>query len=288
MKRSIENQKCNTKTINEAVECSEKEMTSLFFDYTDFINNQSTVEELLGEHGFVMFTEKHAILCMKKAPNLRIILRKNKYFIEDDFKDLHMQDAEIIGSARKKGWVQYLEDLKDNIIWILIITVVYFFIYHFGMVNAGEIVSLCENLLSVMGIFTSIVFAFVGFIYSDSERVIESYLKGTGDKYYETNRYIMNLSITVILCLIFVIAFGKMEKEDLPNWLIYIKSHYGFINKLVSIKVQYTICQLLTWFSVCSMIICFKSLMDYYMRDLKYTFFIAAINKKSQKWKSNK
>ncbi len=260
-------------------------MTSLSLDYTDFIDNQSTVEELLGENGFVMFTEKRAILCMEKAPNLRIVLRKNKCFTVNDFHDLHIQNVEIVGSTRRKGWLQYLEDLKDNIVWILIITAVYFSIYHFNMVNSEGIVSLCENLLNVMGIFTSIVFVFVGFIYSDSDRVIESYLKGIGDQYYEVNRYIMNLAITVILCLIFVIAFGKIEKADLPNWLVHIKSSCSFGDKLISTKAKYTICQLLTWFSVCSMIICFKSLMDYYMRDLKYTFFIAAINKRSKAWK---
>ena len=147
-----------------------------------------------------------------------------------------------------------------------------------------KIVSLGENLLNVMGIFISMVFVFIGFIYSDSDKVMKLNLKGIGDKYYVINKYVMNLSIVVILLLIFMISFGNIAKCDLPEWLEIIQGRIKCIDILISYQTQYAICQLTTWISICSMIICFRSLIDYYFRDLKFNFFIASIDKKAGEW----
>lgn len=278
--------KCSIEHLRDALEQSKREPFLTFLSYEDFMNNQKIIKEVLGEDGFIMFTEKQAILCMKKAPDLRIAITKDAAYTRSDFDKLCFQNIELIGSDTKKDWIQYCEDLKYNRKWIAITTIIFYSIYHFDAIRTDSIVSLCESLLNVMGIFISMVFVFIGFIYSDSEKITKSYLNGTGEQYYAVNRYIMNLSILIILFLILAISLGRIQDYDIPNWIKYIENKWGFIENIISYKMQYFICQLLTWFSVCSMIICFKSLMDYYLKDLKYTFLISALDKKSERWKN--
>lgn len=173
-----------------------------------------------------------------------------------------------------------MEDIRDNLKWIIPIAIVYFSIYHFNILRINDLVSLGENLLNVMGIFLSMVFVFIGFIYSDSNRVIEINLKGIGDKYYVINKYIMNLSIFIILLLLFSISLGGVTEEELPHFVLILQQKWKCVDFIISHKTQYLICQFITFFSICSMVICFKSLLDYYFKDLKNTFFIAAVEKK--------
>ena len=277
--------KCSIENLKDAMEQSKKNPFLIFLDYKDFMDNQMTIKKVLGEEGFIMFTEKRAILCMKDAPDLRIAIMKDAAYIKNDFSKLCFQNVELIGSDTKKGWIQYCEDLKCSCKWIIIITVIFFSIYHFDAIRTEDIVSLCESLLNVMGIFISMFFVFIGFVYSDGEKITKNYMNGTGERYYAVNRYIMDLSILIILILIFNISFGKINNCDIPNWISYFENKWSLIDNLISYKMQYFVCQLLTWISVCSMVICFKTLMDYYLKDLEYTFFITALNKKSEKWK---
>lgn len=274
--------------LEDAIEKSRTKELLFYLDYNVFIKNQKIMKRNLGEAGFIMFTENRAILCMRQAPNLHIVISKDEAFGSQDFNQLLFENVEVIGSDVNKTfkvWKQYAEDIRDNFRWIIIITICFFSIYHFDAIRTEAIVALSENLLNVMGIFISMVFVFIGFIYSDSDKVVEINLKGAGDKYYMINKYIMDLSIIIILFLIFTISFGNLSKDDLPNWVMRCQMQWEYMDKFISYKTQYVICQFITWFSVCSMVICFKSLMDYYFRDLKYAFFIAAVNKKLKEWK---
>lgn len=254
-------------------------------DFTDFIQNQKTVKDLLGGDGFVMFTEKRAVVCLKKAPDLRIYLKYDKYFVREDFDKLFFDHLEVIGKGKKEfpsPIKQYFIDVKDNLIKIIIITIAFLLIYNLEKINIKGLVSLCDNLLNAISIFLGMVFVFIGFIYSDREKALDIYIRGCGDKYFRIDKYIMNLSIISLFVLILASSIGGLVIEDLPQFLISLQKKSILIDRLVSYKIQYYICLFMTWFSICSMVICFDALINYYLNDLRNGFFIDAVNKKSK------
>lgn len=255
----------------------------LYFD--DFIHYQTIIKQLLGNTGFVMYTEKRAVLCLKKAPDLQIYLIYSKYFSKENFQNLCFDNIEIIGKGKKElpnPIKQYFIDIKDNFLKVILVTFIYFSIFNFEKINVVRITSLSDNLINAISIFTGIVFVFIGFIYSDKEKAISIFIKGCGDKYYRIDRYIMNLSIISLFILIFVSALGGLTSEDIPQFLMNLQDTNLLIDKIVSYRSQYYICIIMTWFSLCSMVICFTSLIDYYLNDLRNSFFIDAVRKKSK------
>ncbi len=254
-------------------------------DFKDFILNQKTVKDLLGGDGFVMFTEKRAVVCLKKAPNLRIYLKHDKYFVREDFDKLFFDNFEVIGKGKKEfpsPIKQYFIDVRDNLMKIIIITIAFLLVYNLEKANIKGLISLCDNLLTAISIFLGMVFVFIGFIYSDREKALDIYIKGCGDKYFRIDKYIMNLSIISLFVLILASSIGGLTIEDLPQFLISLQKKSILIERLVSYKIQYYICLFMTWFSICSMVICFDALINYYLNDLRNGFFIDAVNKKSK------
>lgn len=273
------------KALKEATEQSKDRKTMLILSYSEFIQNQLSILKMLGGHGFLMFTEKRAILCLCKAPGLRICIKNSKNFIRKDFEDLVFPEIEIIGTGKKElpGIIkQYLYDIKDNILKIIVISIIFFSIFNWEKINIHGIVLLSDNLLNVMSIFMSMVFVFIGFIYSDREKAIDTYMRGNGDRYFNIDKYIMSLSIFILLLLILTSTVGNITKDTLPEHLIMLQMVNPYIDKVVSYKTQYYICLFITWFSLISMTICFSSLIDYYLNDMRNKFFIDAVDEKSK------
>lgn len=257
----------------------------LMIDYDEFLQYQKKIIELLGDTGFIMYTDKRAVLCLKKAPNLHIYLMYKGYFTRKDFSELCFRNLTIIGEGKKElpGSIkQYIIDLKDNIFKILFVTILFFSIFNLEKINIDGIISLSGNLINAISIFTGIVFVFIGFIYSDKEKAIDIFLKGCGDKYYRIDKYVMSLSIISLFVLILVSAFGGITREMLPQIILNLQDKNHLLDKLISYQMQYYLCLALTWFSLCSMIICFSALTDYYLSDLRNSFFIDAVKKKSK------
>ena len=132
---------CNIANLKDAMQKSKDDLLMFPLDYTNFLKKQNIIYDLLGNKGFIMFTDNRAILCMQKAPNLRIVIKKDSIYCKKDFESLSLKDIEIIGSDINKSfkfWKQYLKDLRDNCRWIIIITLVFFAIFHFGSLRTKE------------------------------------------------------------------------------------------------------------------------------------------------------
>ena len=254
--------------------------------FEDFVEYQNEVVRQLGSKGFLMFTEESAIVCFKKAPDLKIQLVGRKSFRSKDFAGLNFgSDFEVIGSGTDelKGPVkQYLIDLKDNFLLVTVMTIIYLCIFCPDKINTTNIVALSDNLINVISIFAGLVFVFIGFIYSDKERAVAIFLRGKGDKYYSTDKYIMNLLMVVLFVLVTVSAIGRVTGDNMSGLFLSLQSKSKMVDCLLSYKTQYYICLFLEWFAICSIIICFRALVDYYLNDLRFGYFIDAVNKKSQ------
>ena len=67
---------CHINGLEDAIEKSKKGVLLFPLDYNEFIENQKIVRDLLGESGFIMFTDNRAVLCMWRVPNLRILINR--------------------------------------------------------------------------------------------------------------------------------------------------------------------------------------------------------------------
>lgn len=257
--------------------------------FEDFLKFQDDIKNQLGEKGFLMFTDKTVIFCFAKFPDLKIQLTGVESFKKKDATKFNFgPDFEIIGTAKEEiiGPIkQYLIDLQDNLLLISMITILYFCIFGTNKHNTAGIVSLSDILINIISIFAGIVFVFIGFIYSDREKAIEIFLRGNGDKYYSVNKYIMNLLMVILLMLVSISVIGRVTVEDLSNSVLKLQAQNDIIDVLISYEVQYYVCFLLGYVSICSTVICFRALVDYYLNDLRFSYFIDAVNKKSDDFK---
>lgn len=273
--------------LKKAIEQSKDHKLMMSIEYSVFISNQHLILEMLGGHGFLMFTENRAILCLSKAPDLRICIKKDRNYVRRDFDGLIFKKLEIIGHGKEElpGPIrQYFYDIKDNFVKIIIVTFLFLLVFDLRRINTNGIVLLTDNLLNVMSMFLSMVFVFIGFIYSDRSKAIDTYIRGYGDKYYSIDKYIMNLSIIILSLLILTSAIGNLTPDVVPLYLVQLQKNNSFIDKLISYKSQYYVCALITWFSINSMIICFSSLIDYYLNDMRNKFFADAVDEKSKRF----
>lgn len=257
--------------------------------FDDFLKYQGDVKTQLGGKGFFMFTDKTAVGCFAKFPDLKIQLTGIKSFKKSDFDELQFgPNFEIIGTGRDElvgSAKQYLFDLKDNLLLIFIITALYFGVFSLDKLNTANIVLLSDILINIISIFAGIVFVFIGFIYSDKEKAIDIFLKGRGDKYYSVDKYIMNLLMIVLFVLVSISVIGRVTSDSLSDLILELQSKNKIMDFLVSYKMQYYICSFLGYFSICSIVICFRALVDYYLNDLRFSYFIDAVNKKSDNFK---
>lgn len=272
------------KDLKEAIIQSQNKKLMIDIAYNEFLQNQSSILKVLGNNGFLMFTENRAILCLSRAINLRICIKNKRNYVRKDFETLEHTGIEIIGTGKKElpGVIkQYFDDIKDNNLKIIVVSFIFFSIFNFEKINITGIISLSDNLLNVMSMFLSMVFVFIGFIYSDRDKAVDTYVRGGGDKYYSVDKYIMNLSTVILLMLILSSAIGNLTPEVIPQYFIELQMKNEYIDKLISCRMQYYICLFLTWICLISMIICFSSLVEYYLNDMRNKFFIDAVDEKS-------
>jgi hypothetical protein len=254
-------------------------------EYNDFLEHQLLIKRIGSNEGFIMFTENRAILCLSSMPNLRICILSNRSYVRKDFEELCFKEIKIIGTGKRELlgiFRQFIVDIKDNSIKIIFMTILFFLFFNLGNNNLEGLLKLCENLLNVMGIFLGMAFVFIGFMYSDKEKAIDTFCRGNGDKYYMIDKYIINLSITILTLLILVLVVGSIEPKNLPHSLVKIQEQNNFLDVIISYKTQYGICIFLSWLSISSLIICFSSLVDYYLAHMRNQFFIDAVDKKAE------
>lgn len=257
-------------------ECKESSSVIMYqIDINDIIDNYTGISSLLGEHGFLIFTDNRAVLCYDKYPCLRIYIKANHKLEKSDFKFLK-NSINIIGKGEKEtgNWRKFLvDDIKNNK-WILIsVSILYLMVFNFMIQPLDSLVSFNDNLINVISIFMGMFFVFVGFFYGDRKKSIDEFKKGNADYQYRVDRYIIILSINAIVFLLLSNGIGRIDdvtylKNILPENL----------SILLSRNSQFIICAIFSWLAGEILVICFKTLMEYYFLDMRNKYFIDAVD----------
>lgn len=253
-----------------------KDIIKFNLNFTDFNNNLELFNNYFGNNGFVMFTGNEAVVCFDKYTNIRFYLMNKKNYIKKDFinDEIKLRIIGIGSKDIKSPLLMLIEDIKINFFKILIFTLIYAIIINPFIINFDQLNLLNDKLIDITSIFIGMVFVFIGFFYGDKERTISVYKKGIGDKEYKTDKYVIELSLCTIVLTLISILVGNLNRDKLPIFLFEIQ----LIDNVLSIRLQYLICLILTWLAICFIIICFDSLTNYYLKTMRNKYFIDAVD----------
>ena len=247
--------------------------------YCEFVMNISLIIEILGKKGFILFSRNTAVICFDKFPNIRLKIKRDKSYIKDDLNFSEL-DMEVIGQGvnELKSWFKmFYSDFNCNKLKIFLITILYLIFINPSSFNLSSVMLINDKLIDITGLFVGMVFVFIGFFYGDKERTIDVYKKGIGDKEFKIDKYIIELAIGVIVLMMVSSLIGNMQRTDLPHWIYNIELSSYFING----KMKFMLCFLVTWISIVILIICFDSLVNYYLRSMRNKYLIDAVNELS-------
>lgn len=255
--------------------------------YEEYLQIKEQLLKEFGESGFVLYTENRAFLCFDTLPDMRFYITKDSVFSKSDFQ-LDTTKFQIIGRSKKEfgGTIDFfLEDIKNNRWKILCGSFVFILFFNPIWFNLELLLHINEILIDIVSIFLGMLFVFIGFFYGDKERTIEVYKKGRCDKEFFTDKYVIILSFIAILLLIFSVLVGNSYSVDLPQSFM----EYPIMRTIINYKVKYIICFLATYCSLIVLIICFDSLINYYLKTMRNKYLIDAVdNLMEERIKKNK
>lgn len=255
----------------------------LKIEYSQFKKLYDQVEDMLGEECLVMVSEKMAVICFDKYSDIKIHVYNDKYFTKENFS--FIKKAAIIGgrAGERISFLRLLvDDIKRLFIPIIFAYIVLSFFYMSSESGIQKLSEFNELLINVCSIFIATVFVFIGLFYGDKERTVILYRKGRCDIEYYTDRYVISLSF-ISLCMLIVsfcicnigeISFGN---ECLNN----------ILSKFKSIS-EYDAALAMTYIAVGLIIICFDSLISYYLKTCRNEFFVEAFNSEMEDRKKNR
>lgn len=246
-----------------------------FDEFPQFIENNKNI---CANEGLIIYSECRAFINFDSIPELIIYVTKKTPFVKDDF-DFIKGHFEIIGKSPKEfeGTLeQFVKDLKYNWFKILIIGVLFFVIFNPWTFEKEVLIEMAQILLTVVSIFVSMVFVFIGFFYGDKNRTIDVYKKGLCDKEFFTDRYILNLSFIAIVFLILSVLFEKSSFSAFFNLFLTEET----LNIIIRIGVKHWVCLILVMISVVFLVICFDSLINYYLKTMRNKYLIDAVEEK--------
>jgi len=259
----------------------------LQLDYEEITENVDYVLKECGNSGIIMFTENIAIISFDENSNLRIRLRKEKFFTKKDF-DIWGEGFNIIGKGPDvvpNSVKMLISDLKSNAVKILIILVIFVVINDPVSQDIELMRWINETLINVVSIFLGMVFVFIGFFYGDKERTIDNYKKGLCYKEFKTDRYVINLAIVSIALLASNYIISYMSSENIPRFL----RDMTFFPYIFNYTSKFYICYTLTCIVLIILIIEFDALINYYLKSMRNKYFIDAfeesINNRNNKSK---
>lgn len=251
------------------------------YSYYKFCQEIKDILATCGDSGFVMYTEKRAFISFDKTPDLTVYIIGEKVFEKSDFKELGSK-FEFIGKSSVEVEGLFRNDLRYNWIKIMVMSVFFILIFNPLTLNKDALMGLIDKLIDILSIFSGMVFVFIGFFYGDKERTIEVYKKGRCDEEFLTDRYILMLSFSSIIMLIAANLLGNVSFYKLANKLL--------CDNVCRIIYQYNIkwhgCVLLVYLSIVNIIICFDSLINYYLKTMRNKYFIDAVKEKIKERKA--
>lgn len=249
----------------------------IFLDYDEVIQKTEYILSELGSSGLIMFSENSALLSFDSNKAIRLRVKKKNNFSRNDFKRFG-ENFEIIGKGARevgKPFNLFFNDIKHNIFKIIIIILLFSIIANPISKNIEIIKTLNEKLIEVIGIFIGMVFVFIGFFYGDKERTIDVYKKGLCDKEFKTDCYIINLAIIDLVIVCVSLLCGNLSSADIPVFII-----NNCIGSFLNNHLRFWVCYVLTSISLVIIIIEFDALTNYYLRTMRYKYFIDAFESK--------
>lgn len=267
---------------------SSNKIHELKINYDNFVNFYKIFLNQFGEDGVLMILEKTATLTFFNYKNIRFLIRADRLLVRDDFKK-YLKKVKVIGAEEKYSFKNtFIQDIKNNFKLILVLSIVYFFIYNSFMINKESLVKLNDHLVDITNIFIAAFFVFIAFFNGEKEKILELYRKGNCDKFNFNDKYIFKLSVTALMLVV------------LSNGILYF--HFGYENTIILMKrlrlnkyinminieilkyAKYNLSFILTWISIIFLIICFDSILNYYLNKIRNNYFLEAfeneINKK--------
>lgn len=244
--------------------------------YNDFKISIDEVKKRLGYSGVAMYTEHNIVLSFDKNPNIRFNLKADKCIVRQDVLGLSLE-LKILGRSEKEigSLINiFVKDIADNLIKIIVLTIIFGFLVCPWSLNFNQILTINEKMIDITSVFLGMLFVFIGFFYGDKENAIKAYQENQGDKQFQIDRYVIKLAILTIVLNIVSLLLGNLQETDVPKILV-----NNLNNNLLGLTIiQYVLCLVLTWLSIVFSIICFDSLINYYLRDIRYRHFKDAFN----------
>lgn len=261
-----------------------KESSFIPISYKQFKEEYRNIENNLGKSGFMMISENIAILCFDRYPQIKIKIEGKAFFYKEDFEFIS-KEIVVIGNNKRERHSNVILFIEDSLrLWlpISIALIIFLVLFQSQSANLDKVKALDEVLINVTSIFAGTVFVFIGLFYSDKERSITLYKKGRCDKEYFTDKYIIKLSFLALICLIISYAICEIgeiyfKHKELNRYLMYFK-----------VLNEFNVARTLTFIAIILLIICFDSLIQYYLRSCRNEFFVDAIDSMVKDRKENK
>lgn len=248
--------------------------------YSDFEYMYKTISIFNGKKGIIMISENIAVLCLDDFDYIKFYLISNDKLRIENFNFLY--GIEVIGSSKneKSSFFDLIvNDFKRMYPILIVISLIYFFIFLSSGSDMDKLGSVVEVLVTICSIFFATIFVFIGMFYGNKERSIVLYKKGLCDKEYGIDKYVIKLSFISLLLLMISYSICKV------NRIYFNKSFLNVLLLKINFISEYKICVILTYVSIIFIVICFDSLINYYLRTCRNEFFVDAVNEKMKERK---
>ena len=249
-----------------------KQEGAIKIELTEFKNSYEYIKHLVGEDCLVMISENIAIVCFDKCNFIKIYVWNKKFLGAEDF--YFMRKADVIGGKSKQSsfFKLLFDDIKRLMLPICVACLIISFFYLSSESDLYKLSNFNELLITVCSIFIATVFVFIGMFYGDKERSVLLYRKGKCDVEYCTDKYIISMSFFALIMLMISFCICNMGEISFKNRILnYILCKFNFVS-------EYAAALFITCMAVVALVICFDSLINYYLRTCRNEFFVEAVN----------
>lgn len=241
-------------------------------NFGDFCKNIDRIKESNGDRGVVIYTGNRAFVYFDETPKTIFYIISDKAFQKENFLNLG-ENFDVIGRKSINSIQMFKQDIKNNIGKIVITLFFYLLVFNPYTFQKEVFLELTDQLIDIISIFIGMVFVFIGFFYGDKERTIEVYKKGRCDEEFSTDRYILLLAFISIIFLVLSNLLTKISLVKIISMLVPRQLCDFFIHY----NLKDILCVFLVYLAIINILICFDSLINYYLKTMRNKYLIDAI-----------
>ncbi len=246
---------------------------SINMSYQDFCENVGILSKMLGDKALLMFSENTAAISFYKWDKIRFIITKPDNFQRADFLTIQGIVFNIVGNGMFNGErfvYRIWRDIFDNRKVIIFISIIYSILYF--KVSFAGLEKMNNYLMNIINIFIASFFVLIGILYSDKNKNTNLFKKGLFDRFMRTDLYILKLSFgALLLCIISNSVISLEGVGKILTKLCYRTIDFSKYNFL-----KYYFAAFLTYISITFIIICFDSIINYYIKKIRSNYFVDA------------